>query len=220
MNDRDQPSGHDHLNRLYSAMFDATRSAKRRNSLMVLKKILDAELASKNPDFSVSRIAALSKSYGGPAEQSIRNATGADLRALIDAYSKASNWRSSGRLTENRTERASLARLLESVSDPQVRAEITMVYAENRSLKRQIDILRSNTSNGMIISLNGDGTVAPTETLDDVEKDAITDFVSSRNFEDHDWHEGPDGRLLTSNGRQVARMGFLSALRRIVTHGK
>lgn len=173
----------------------------------------------KNRDFHLKSVAIEARKRGGPAEQTIRNAAGADYRAVIDAFAQVVDGSTRQRAASAGYDETLADRIAAHITDSQLRAEIALLLAEHRSLKRQIDILRASTSKGMLIKIDTHGREPGGNVavnLTDVQLEALRHFLDDANLRDNDWVIEDDGRILTENGREVTRFGFVDAIKAIL----
>jgi hypothetical protein len=109
---------------------------------------------------------------------------------------------------------------LHTIKDPTLRHQVTLVFAQNRSLHNKLNILKKLQGQGQIrVSL--DGADRPTLMagdnliLTDAEIAAIRDFVDVRKLKAKHLKPSKDDGVSTIDDRPVADAGFLTALQKI-----
>lgn len=177
------------------------------------------ELGSK--DFSVATIARIARERGGPVKQSIHNKTGDDFKGLIKAWADHTGGvqRKVRKVGEN-----PLFAVLDKIADPAVRAVMGAVLAENRQLRREVNLIKAN--NNVVIDqrksepVRSTGTIqilpALTGLVNDVEREALRHAFSDAMLSDEGWFRDDRGRVLTARGRQVFKVGFATGYRKIL----
>lgn len=109
---------------------------------------------------------------------------------------------------------------LHTIKDPTLRHQVTLVFAQNRSLHNRLNIFKKLQGQGQIrISLDNTGQpVLPAEeslVLTGAEIEAIRDFIDPRKLKAKHLKRSKDDGVSTIDGRSVADPGFLTALRKI-----
>ena len=195
-----------------------TRKAK---SLDILHEACREQFKRGSGDFSIGSIGRLSGERGGPATQSIRNATGDDFKALISVWANhtGGSAKRQAKLNDN-----PLYAVLEKIPDPAVRAVVGSVLAENKKLKGEVNLLKRNVR--IIIDQRpseiraGVGRdaiqILPASGLTDTEKEALKHAYSDKLLTDEGWHIDASGRILNEHGRVIFKPGFITAIRKVV----
>ena len=141
-------------------------SKRRRASLEIIHAVCREQHERGAKDFSIATIARLSEAKGGPAETTIRNKTGEEYQGLIKCW--ASHTGGSPRKLPKPSEDP-LLDLVGSVEKPEVRAILASVVAENRKLKREVNLLKHQVSQTAVLDLRelpkGDATPVHTGEL-------------------------------------------------------
>lgn len=102
------------------------------------------------------------------------------------------------------------------IENPTVRHQVVLLMAQNRSLSRQLNIVKQDQRNIPIrierVSL------APTDdlVLSDAEVESIRDFVDPRKLKAKHLMATPHSGVKLKDGRLIADPGFLDALNKIV----
>ncbi|UZE95437.1 gamma-mobile-trio protein GmtX [Alkalimarinus alittae] len=200
----------------------ANSNSRKQRSLDIIYQILEGQSEETRPDYSIASIGKLSHSSGGPSEQSIRNKGGSDYRRLIEAWaeSKGTNTKkpsiSKSRLPNKAED------LLRRIEDPALRAIVGTIIAErnrfmaeNRLLKAQCNITIDCRSEE--ISTVSDKARNPLESLLSVtEIEALRYAASPKLLEDNGWTTSKTGRLKDGNGKTIMKVGFTSAIAKLV----
>jgi len=109
---------------------------------------------------------------------------------------------------------------LHTIKDPTLRHQVTLVFAQNRSLHNRLNILKKLQSQGQIrVSFDNAGQpVLPAEdslVLTGAEIEAVRDFIDPRKLKAKHLKRLKDDGVSTIDGRSVADPGFLTALQKI-----
>jgi hypothetical protein len=102
-----------------------------------------------------------------------------------------------------------------AIEDPVLRSQIRMLFAQNRSLQNQINILKQSES---AVPLKMDGPRlegGANLLLTDAELDAVCDFIDPKKLGAKHLARTPDDGIKLKDGRVVADPGFASALEKI-----
>lgn len=108
------------------------------------------------------------------------------------------------------------------IADVALRHQVGLVIAQNRSLKSQLDILRS-LRNAPALRLSGDarsqGDQAPLANhlaLTETEVEAVENFIDNRRLNARGLVRGEDGVIESKDGRPFSAPGLVDALEKIV----
>jgi hypothetical protein len=109
---------------------------------------------------------------------------------------------------------------LHTIKDPTLRHQVTLVFAQNRSLHNRLNILKKLQGQGQIrVSFDNTGQpMLPAEdslVLTGAEIEAIRDFIDPRKLKAKHLKPSKDDGVSTIDGRSVADPGFLTALQKI-----
>ena len=109
---------------------------------------------------------------------------------------------------------------LHTIKDPTLRHQVTLVFAQNRSLHNRLNILKKLQGQGQIrVSFDDAGQpVLPAEdslVLTSAEIEAVRDFIDPRKLKAKHLKRSKDDGVSTIDGRSVADPGFLTALQKI-----
>lgn len=210
---------------LLEGFIASTKSTRRQQSLRNLAAVLRKRVEHRDNNFQIASIAGECSALGGPSEQTIRNKPGEQFRELIEAYAAVHGGKTRARSSTRSYDDELMHRIITAIPDAQLRTEIVLELAEKRSLQRQLDILRSSTSRGMIIRLPNEASAQGQQQtvtsnagveLSDVEIVALKTFIGKSNLTNNGWRVAADGRILAESGREITKVGFVSALQRIL----
>lgn len=210
----------DALARLYNEIVSRTGSQRRLNSLKNLHDTLRHLLSVKSKATSVAAIAGAVGSLGfdGPKAQSIRNVEGKDFRDLINVYIT---------LSDNRTadEPSNDEKLVGGIDDLKIAAQVKWLLAENRSLKRRLDLLHAEFQKLQPVKLlvaappGDEPTAGEFLGFTKIEIDAVTTFQA--NLSDIDCViDETSGALLYKGKLEIAPPGFRQALVKLTEKSK
>jgi hypothetical protein len=109
---------------------------------------------------------------------------------------------------------------LHTIKDPTLRHQVTMVFAQNKSLHNSVNMLKQLQGQGQIrVSFDGAGQpqlpMGESLVLTNAELEAIRDFIDPRKLKAKDLKPTKDHGVSTIEGHPVADAGFLSALQKI-----
>ncbi len=207
-------------NELYKQLCE-NASKRKQNTLHLINELCIEQ--SKNPtkDFSISTIGRLSQKNGGPTEQALRNKNGADYRALIGAWAQFCNTTTKKPLKNHNTTLTDS--ILSNISDPTTKALVGMVISENKSLKREISLLKEATV------LDVDLRYQPQErakddvveilsiSLTDMELSALQHAISDEFIVSQGWKSDEYGRIKKQN-MQIYKPGYITAIKKILDY--
>jgi hypothetical protein len=201
----------------------AASGTRKRNSLNVIHAVCEEQKDAGNDDFSIATIAKKSAKRGGPKEQSIRNAAGIDYRTLIACWAEYSNG-STKRPTK--TPDDPYNKLLQGIQDPAIRAVWSAVLAENKKLRGQVNLLKSNANiviDQRPVNKESEKLGQTTEFLPSVssrltpsEIDALKYSISPEFLNDQGWSSQENGRVVSSKGRAIYKPGYITAIQKVI----
>jgi hypothetical protein len=171
-------------------------------------------------DFSVATISRIAQERGGPVKSTIHNATGDDFKGLIKAWADhtGGQTRKVRKVPDN-----PIYAVLDKIPDPAVRAVMGAVLAENKKLRGEVNLLKSNTE--VVIDRTAKATsqsqdaiqILPASTgLNDDEKEALRHAISDKLMQDEGWSQDDHGRILNAKGRAIYKIGYVTAIRKLV----
>lgn len=192
---------------------------RKAKNLDIIHSVCREQYERGSTDFSVATISKLAQEHGGPAKSTIHNKTGDDFKGLIKAW--ASHTGGATRKVRKVSENPIYA-VLDKIPDPAVRAVMGAVLAENKRLRGEVNLLKAHTE--VVIDLTAKKVNYPQETiqmlsaslgLTNSEQVALRHAISNQLLQDEGWKTDEHGRILTSNGRPIFKVGFVSAIRKI-----
>ena len=199
-------------------------STRTRRSLTLIHAICSEQHASGSNDFSVATIGKLSSGRGGPSPQAIRNVSGKHYRALLSAWAGYAD--GATRKPPARVESGVADDVLDMIPDAAVRALVGSFLAENRKLKAENMLLKTQ-SNVVIdrrpaIALSGSPSstvvqvMPPLSTLMPLEVDALRHAISDEQLKNMGWTVDAKTGRVSKGGRAVFRAGFATAIKKVL----
>lgn len=204
------------------AQLKAAANPRKQRNLDIIHAVCREQLDRGSKDFSVATISRIALDRGGPARSTIHNKTGDDFKALIKAWATHT-----GGVTRKvrTTSDNPISSVLEKIEDPAVRAVMGAVLAENKKLKREINVLKA-TANVTIDMRQGFSSMAASSPskqgqpvqigLTAYEREALIHAISEQSLRDQGWKIDDYQRIITSTGRTIQKPGFVSALQKIL----
>lgn len=106
------------------------------------------------------------------------------------------------------------------IADDVLRHQVSLLIAQNRSYKSQLDILQQIRGSPVVTLIRSksdtDLPAANHLVLTEAELEAIKDFTAERKLAARRLRETTNGGLETTDGRRLADPGFIDALRKIL----
>jgi hypothetical protein len=199
------------IDTIYNDLYEQA-TTRTKKSLETLKEACDSQVSRKATDFTVATIGRISEEMGGVKEQAIRNKTGEHFRTLIEAYSTVHSVKMPKALSKDPLT------WVNTIEDPRQRYEVLNMYAENKRLQNELNLLKAST----VIDVDMRVSSAPQSDgirlenkLNDVELRALTHFISESNLKHFDMKLGTNGRLLNSGGKAITKVGFIDAIEKL-----
>lgn len=196
---------------------------RRRASLEIIHAVCREQHERGAKDFSIATIARLSEAKGGPTDSTIRNKTGEEYQGLIKCW--ASHTGGSPRKMPKLSEDP-IMDLVASVEKPEVRAILGSIVAENRKLKREVNLLKHQVSQTAVLDLRGlpngstmaspSGEVLPPAGLTEKEVAALREAISPEKLADEGWAIDGHGFVVNENQRRMYGVGYVSALKKLI----
>lgn len=208
----------------------AKSNPRKQRNLEIIHAVCKEQSERGSKDFTIATVAKYAKIAGGPAASTIHNRTGDDFKALIAVWSAhvGGEEKKPRPVAED-----PFTTVLDQIDNPAVRALMGAVLAENKKLKREINLLKANTD--VTIDLRGGSgpvksshsandrslpigfeALPATVTFTSSERDALLHAISERLLVDEGWKNDAYGRILTNAGRQIFKPGFLTAVSKVV----
>lgn len=105
---------------------------------------------------------------------------------------------------------------IRSIEDPVLRHQIVMLFAQNRSLFNQLNILKQeNTDRPLQLEGHPSTQGAADLVLTEAEVDAVVDFIDERKLRAKHLSRTDEHGVTLKDGRSIADAGFVTALEKI-----
>lgn len=198
----------------------ANATPRKAKNLDIIHAVCREQHERGSTDFSVATISKIAQERGGPVKSTIHNKTGDDFKGLIKAWAEHTGGvtRKVRKLNEN-----PVYAVLDRISEPDVRAVMGAVLAENKKLRGEVNLLKANTE--VIIDQTQRISNAPKEIiqilpastgLTNSEKAALRHAISDKLMQEEGWSQDDYGRVINDKGREIFKVGYVSAIRKIV----
>lgn len=198
----------------------ANANPRKQRNLDLIHAVCREQHERGSSDFSVATISKIAQERGGPVKSTIHNKTGDDFKGLIKAWADHTGGvtRKVRKVSEN-----PVYAVLDKIADPAVRAVMGAVLAENKSLRGEVNLLKANTE--VVIDQR---TVTAGQSRDTVqilpaftgltgsETEALKHAISEKLMQDEGWIQDDHGRVLNAKGRAIYKVGYVTAIRKIV----
>ena len=202
----------------------ANANTRKQKNLDLIHAVCREQYERGSKDFSVATISRIAQECGGPATSTIHNKTGDDFKGLIKAW--ASHTGGVTRKVRKATNNP-VWDVLDRIPDPAVRSVMGAVLAENKKLRGEVNLLkqhanividyRDTSGGGEGAGSARSGDYLPADFgLTDTEKEALRHAISMKLFKEEGWKEDKHGRILTEKGSPIFRIGFATAIRKIL----
>lgn len=198
----------------------ANANPRKQKNLDLIHAVCREQHERGSRDFSVATISKIAQERGGPVKSTIHNKTGDDFKGLIKAWADHTGGvtRKVRKVSEN-----PVYAVLDKIADPAVRAVMGAVLAENKKLRGEVNLLKANTE--VVIDQRTITTSQSRDTiqilpaftgLTDSEKEALQHAISDKLMQDEGWTQDDHGRVLNAKGRAIYKVGYVTAIRKIV----
>lgn len=200
----------------------ANANTRKQKNLDLIHAVCREQYERGSKDFSVATISRIAQERGGPATSTIHNKTGDDFKGLIKAWASHTGGvtRKVRRATNN-----PVWDVLDRIPDPAVRSVMGAVLAENKKLRGEVNLLKQHAN--IVIDYrdkfgDNDKSARPGEYLPadigltDSEKEALRHAISEKLLKEEGWKEDNHGRILTEKGSPIFKIGFATAIRKIL----
>lgn len=205
-----------HPDELYNQLCE-NASTRKKNTLSLVHEVCKQQSESKVKDFSLGTIAALMADKGGLSEQALRNKNGESYRLLINQWAEYSN--TTTKKPKKPTSTTINDEILSQITEPTTRALVGMIMAENRKLKNENNMLKSQTCFTIDMrSQKSNSDVVIVSALDDLtetEIEALKDSISDKLFKERGWTTDEQGRV-KEKGYPVYKAGYVTAIKKIL----
>lgn len=211
---------------IFETLMANARPQKQQN-LRIMHEICAELHRLGSKDFSLATLGRMSEARGGMSQRALYNATSGDFKVLIRAWA---NFTAVGRVAaKSKPSRAQAtdSDLLKKIGDPALRTLLGYIIAERDQLRSEIQVLKANTK--VVINrrvLPGHINVTPqgqvvqvmsSAGLSDTEIQALTQAISPEFLQQEGWSEGSNGEVLNRNGRKLFDIGFVYAIRKVLS---
>ena len=206
-----------HPDDLYNQLCE-NASTRRRKTLALVHEACKKQSEAEVKDFSLGTIATLLADKGGLSEQSLRNKNAEPYRLLISKWAEYSN--TTTKKPKKQATSTINDEILSQISEPTVKALVGMIIAENRKLKNENNLLKSQTcitidmrnpknnssaNNGVVI-------VSALDDLTETEIGALKDAISDKLFKERGWTTDEQGRV-KEKGYPVYKAGYVTSIK-------
>lgn len=200
----------------------ANANPRKQKNLDIIHAVCREQYERGSKDFSVATISRIAQERGGPVTSTIHNKTGDDFKGLIKAWASHTG----GVIRKVRKETNNpVWDLLDRIPDPAVRSVMGIVLAENKKLRGEVNLLKQHANIAIDYrdkSGDNDKSARPGEYLPadigltDSEKEALRHAISEKLLTEEGWKEDKHGRILTERGSPIFKIGFATAIRKIL----
>lgn len=198
-------------------------NVRKQRNLDIIHAVCREQYERGSKDFSVATIARIAEERGGPVKGSIHNKTGDDFKGLIKAWAEHTGGvtRKVRKVSPNPYEA-----LIEKIENPALRSMMSGILAENRKLRRENALLKSQTYR--VLDMRPQVSNAPISPIEILpastgllpsELDALRQAISAKLLADEGWTCDEDGRILSDLGRTIFKAGYATAIRKIIGEG-
>jgi len=197
-------------------------SPRKLNTLEKIHQICTEQSERGSYDFSVATIARISEEQGGAKAQSIRNKTGETYRALIESWAK---YKKPLKIASQKIKEKDA--WVERIEKPDIKflvldliAKNKKLIGENQQLKaiKELHIdMRPVSSN--IAQTSSDMTPILTSSISfqSSERKALSHAIDEEELKSKGWSADERGRISDANGNVLFKVGFVSAIRKLLT---
>lgn len=199
-------------------------SSRGQKTLDLIHAICKEQHASGIHDYSISTIGRVSGQRGGPKEQALRNKDGERYRALLAAW--AGYTESSVRKMPVKAEPGVADDVLNLIADARARALVGSFLAENRKLKAENTLLKSQ-ANIVIDRRPAQASAAqlpqaPVQVLEPLsmllpaEVEALQHAISDELMKQMGWTVDPKTGRVKQGSATIFRAGFVKAVEKVL----
>jgi len=210
-----------HPDELYIKLHE-NASTRRKRTLELIHAACKEQAEQGRKDFSIVTIVSLLADKNGPSEQTLRNKTGNDYRALIKHWAEYAD--GSSKKVKKQKSSTFNEELLANVNDPTTRAMVGIILAENKKLKAEVSLLKQQTtltidmrkSKHEILGVRENTVlVSPSHDLTEMEIKALREAISDDFIQHRGWTVDDYGRV-KEKGVVVYKPGYVNAIRKIL----
>lgn len=219
----------DPAQRVFEECYAEASHARTKKSLEALWATLKIMRRDRVRDYGPSRVGEYTEQHGGPRAQSIRNASGATFRKLIDAVA-ATEGKPRRKASVHPPSNIELA--IAMIPDLPARTLLTMIVEDRRRLLTRENELRAAFARLSVATGTtdrGSAAIEHAETvrseegaglprLSGVEAAVLRRFLSDDWLQERSWSIDPDGSIVDDavRGDLVAPPGFADVIRKLL----
>ena len=206
------------------AVLQQDASTRTQQSLTLIHDICSEQYESGAKDFSVATIGKLCSGRGGPSPQAIRNVSGEHYRALLSAWASYAD--GATRKPPARVESGVADDVLDMIPDAAVRAVVGSFLAENRKLKAENVLLKSQANvvidrrPASVLSASQSSTgvqvISPLSTLMPLEVEALQNAISDELMKNMGWTVNAKTGRVSKGDHPIFRAGFVTAIKKVL----
>jgi hypothetical protein len=210
-----------HPDELYVQLHEQA-SVRKKRTLELIHETCKEQAKRGNKDFSIVTLVSLLASKGGPSEQTLRNKSGDDYKALIKRWAEYSDGTS--KKVKKPKSTGLNDEILANVNDPTTRALVGMILAENKKLKSENSLLKQQTTLTIDMRKSKDESmgvgqnavlVSASHNLTEMELKALREAISDEFVLDRGWTVDDYGRV-KEKGVQVYKPGYVTAIKKVL----
>lgn len=203
---------------LYDELYNNASTRKKR-TLKIINQACEKQSQTEKKDFSLTTIAKIIASDGGPTEQALRNKNGRDYRNLIACWAQYSN--SSMKKPSKEKNNTIYDELLSSISEPTTKSLVGILIAENRKLKAENNLLKKDTVYTIDMrkesKLTNQVVMQAPYDFSESEIEALSAAISGDFFEEQGWTIDTSGRVKSGN-YTLYKAGYINAIRKVLEY--
>jgi hypothetical protein len=197
------------------------KSSRTIQSLEAIHKVCSELKKRGHNGFSVSEVAAFGEGRGVPKAQSIRNKTGAPYRILIDSWRDSSESISNTGPKHNSFPQS--YQWVENIEDPRLKFLVKDLVVDHQKLTADLQRMKSITS--LQIDMRETArerkpSVSNAVVFTDNEMEALKAAINPSFLDQEGWTIDPRGRIKSSSGRTLFKLGFVDAVQKILSINK
>lgn len=210
-----------HPDSVLQGLLARTRRSDKKQNLVSVHEVCRTQHSTGSRDFSVSTIGKLVEVAGVLKAAVLKTKQSSDYRELIVAWAFYAGPPERAKAPKA-VHKGIAPEWLMKIEDPAARSHVQSVIIERDRLRQQVNTLKANAN--VTIDMRPQATpqhepavtlVAPTTLLNESERIALEEAVSSLFLAGEGWREGPRGEVLNESGRKIYRPGYLSGLRKL-----
>ncbi|AWN35493.1 gamma-mobile-trio protein GmtX [Methylobacterium radiodurans] len=214
-------AGHPRTLERFREILSRTSSPTKVRQLRNLAWVLIGQARARSADYRVATVGNRTAACGGPTTQTIRNANGADYRALIELF--AGEVEKPKAALEPASDREDA--LLAAIDNPSARNQVRLLLHDCASLRNQVNLLKNQIAReappiptalsmpAQALTPNEAGAIK----LSRSRREALEHFISDSNMTTKKWRANEHGALVDALDIEIARPGFVDALRQVLT---